>query len=74
MDSSRSLTFGYDPVDRLSRVTMAATAPGPLRREDYVFDTNGNRVSVERRANASYIRSKETQLAMRTTAVTNACS
>jgi hypothetical protein len=31
--------------DRLSRMDMAT---GAVRREDYAFDTNGNRMSVAR--------------------------
>lgn len=47
VDASRNLSFQYDSVDRLTRVDMAV---GALRREDYSFDANGNRLSVERRA------------------------
>jgi YD repeat-containing protein len=47
VDASRSQSFGYDPVDRLTRVDLQT---GAVRREDYAFDTNGNRMSVARRA------------------------
>lgn len=48
VDASRSLAFQYDSVDRLTRVDMQA---GAVRREDYSFDTNGNRLAVARRTN-----------------------
>lgn len=48
VDPSRSITFDYDPVDRLTRSDVAS---GSIRRQDFIHDLNGNRVRVERRAN-----------------------
>ena len=47
VDATRSVSYGYDAVDRLSQSVLAA---GSVRRQDFVFDTNGNRVRVEQRA------------------------
>jgi RHS repeat-associated protein len=41
LDATKSLSFAYDPVGRLKRVTAAS---GPMQRTDYVFDGNGNRL------------------------------
>ena len=46
MTAANSRTFTYDSVDRLTRVDLPS---GTTRREDYVFDTNDNRIRVERR-------------------------
>lgn len=48
VDPTRSVTYGYDPVDRL---TQSVLASGSIRRQDFVFDANGNRTRVEQRAN-----------------------
>jgi RHS repeat-associated protein len=47
VDPTRSVTFGYDSVGRLSQSVMAS---GSLRRQDFVHDLNGNRTRVEQRA------------------------
>ncbi len=47
LDASKTRSFGYDPVERLTR--MDGTV-GSFAREDYLHDDNGNRLSVERRA------------------------
>lgn len=47
--AANSRSFGYDSVDRLTRVDGGT---GGFAREDYVHDKNGNRTAVERRANA----------------------
>ena len=41
--------YVYDAMGRLSQ-SVAQT--GSIRREDYLFDLNGNRTSVEQRTNA----------------------
>jgi RHS repeat-associated protein len=41
LDATKSLSFAYDPVGRLKRVTAAS---GSMQRTDYVFDGNGNRL------------------------------
>lgn len=48
VDPTRSVTFGYDPVNRL---TQSVAASGSVRQQDFVFDVNGNRVRVEQRVN-----------------------
>lgn len=50
VDPTRSVTYGYDPVDRL---TQAVVATGSIRRQDFLFDANGNRTRVEQRADPS---------------------
>jgi RHS repeat-associated protein len=40
LDASKTLSFAYDPVGRMKRVTAAS---GDMQRTDYVFDGNGNR-------------------------------
>ncbi len=48
VDPTRSVTFAYDPVNRL---TQSVAASGSVRQQDFVFDLNGNRVRVEQRVN-----------------------
>ena len=48
VDPTRSITYGYDTVNRL---TQSVAASGSVRRQDFVFDLNGNRVRVEQRVN-----------------------
>lgn len=48
VDPTRSVSYGYDPVDRLNQSILAA---GSVRRQDFVHDLNGNRTRVEQRAN-----------------------
>jgi len=48
VDPTRSVTYGYDPVNRL---TQSVLASGSIRRQDFAFDANGNRTRVEQRAN-----------------------
>jgi RHS repeat-associated protein len=48
LDPTRSITYAYDPVGRL---TQSVAASGSVRRQDMVYDTNGNRVRVEQRVN-----------------------
>ena len=47
VDATRSITYGYDPVDRLSQSVLAS---GAIRRQDLVHDLNGNRTRLEQRA------------------------
>ncbi|MEN9855026.1 MAG: hypothetical protein RLZZ157_152 [Pseudomonadota bacterium] len=46
---ARSNQFAYDSVDRL---IAKFAQQGPYAREDYIYDTNGNRLRVERRVAA----------------------
>ena len=48
--AANSRSFGYDSVDRLTRVDGSA---GSFLREDYVHEKNGNRTAVERRTSVS---------------------
>jgi len=48
VDATRSVTYSYDPVNRL---TQSVLASGSIRRQDFVFDANGNRTRVEQRTN-----------------------
>jgi len=48
VDPTRSATYVYDPVNRLTRSVLAS---GSIRRQDFGFDLNGNRTGVEQRAN-----------------------
>jgi RHS repeat-associated protein len=48
VNPANSLTYGYDSVDRLTR--MDGTA-GAFARQDFLHDANGNRATVERRTN-----------------------
>jgi RHS repeat-associated protein len=50
VNAANSRSFGYDSVDRLTRVDGGS---GAFAREDYVHDKNGNRSAVERRTNTS---------------------
>lgn len=47
VDPARTLAYDYDAVDRLRKV-VAST--GSLKRQDIVYDLNGNRTRVEHRA------------------------
>jgi YD repeat-containing protein len=47
VDATRSTSFGYDGVERLTRIDGNLT--GGMKREDQVLEKNGNRVRVERR-------------------------
>ncbi len=55
---SRSTVYGYDPVDRLSRIDGALA--GGMAREDLLHDQNGNRTGVERRVSATDMLPSET--------------
>jgi YD repeat-containing protein len=57
LDGSKSRTFGYDPVERLTRMNGAV---GSFAREDYLHDDNGNRLSVERRSTVNAAAPAET--------------
>ena len=50
MNGANSRSFGYDSVDRLTRVDGGG---GGFAREDHIHDKNGNRTAVERRTNVS---------------------
>jgi RHS repeat-associated protein len=52
VDPARTITYGYDPVDRLTRSDLAS---GSIRRQDFIHDTNGNRIRVEQRTNPADI-------------------
>ena len=51
VDPARSTSFGYDPLERLTRID--GNLAGGMKREDHVHDPNGNRIRVERRALAT---------------------
>lgn len=57
LDSSKTRSFGYDPVERLTRMDGAV---GSFVREDYLHDDNGNRLLVERRATVAAATPAET--------------
>ncbi|MEO9131015.1 MAG: hypothetical protein ABI240_07385 [Sphingomonas sp.] len=46
VDPTRSVTYDYDPVSRLTKSVLAS---GSIRRQDFHFDANGNRTAVEQR-------------------------
>jgi len=48
LDPTRSVTYGYDSVGRL---TQSVASSGSVRRQDMVYDLNGNRLRVEQRTN-----------------------
>lgn len=50
VDPAKSVTFGYDGEDRLTRSDGQF---GGVGRYDYLFDKNGNRTGVEARTNAT---------------------
>ncbi|KTE85173.1 hypothetical protein ATE72_04755 [Sphingopyxis sp. HXXIV] len=50
VNPANSLAFGYDAVDRLTRMDGNA---GTFARQDFLHDANGNRTAVERRTNIS---------------------
>jgi YD repeat-containing protein len=68
VDATRSTGFGYDAVERLTRID--GNLSGGMKREDHVHDANGNRVRVERRALASDVTPANTDT-YTTTAGTN---
>lgn len=47
LDASKTRSFGYDPVERLTRMDGSVNG---FAREDYLHDDNGNRLAVQRRA------------------------
>ncbi len=57
LDASKTRSFGYDPVERLTRMDGAV---GSFAREDYIHDDNGNRLAVERRATVAAATPAET--------------
>ncbi|UKK86175.1 RHS repeat protein [Sphingopyxis sp. BSN-002] len=61
--SANSRSFGYDSVDRLTRVDSGGA---PFAREDYVHDKNGNRAAVQRRTNVADTAPAETDTYTRT--------
>lgn len=63
VNGTNSRSFGYDSVDRLTRVDGSS---GPFAREDYVHDKNGNRTAVERRTNATDTAAAESDAYVRT--------
>jgi RHS repeat-associated protein len=67
VDATRSASFVYDSMNRISRIDSAG---GAIRREDQVHDRGGNRVRVERRALASDVTPASTDT-YATTAGTN---
>jgi RHS repeat-associated protein len=48
VDPTRSVTYGYDAVGRL---TQSVLASGSARRQDLIYDTNGNPQRTELRTN-----------------------
>ena len=50
VDAAKSMAYEYDASGRLARSTAQT---GSYKREDYVYDFNGNRTQVERRTNAA---------------------
>lgn len=63
VNAANSRSFGYDSVDRLTRVDGGS---GAFAREDYVHDKNGNRSAVERRTNPSDTSPAESDVYTRT--------
>jgi len=63
VNAANSRSFGYDSIDRLTRVDGGS---GAFAREDYVHDKNGNRSAVARRTNASDIAPAESDTYART--------
>ena len=61
VDATRSVTFGYDSMNRLAR-TDAVT--GALKREDIAYDVNGNRTAITRRVNVGDARPAETDVTL----------
>jgi hypothetical protein len=51
VDATRSTTYGYDAVERITRID-GNLATG-IKREDHLHDVNGNRTVVERRTLAT---------------------
>jgi YD repeat-containing protein len=51
LDATKTRAYSYDAVDRLTRAVgdQSSGMLAAYRREDYVYDRNGNRVRVERR-------------------------
>jgi RHS repeat-associated protein len=52
VDPTRSVTYGYDAVGRLTQSVLAA---GSTRRQDLIYDTNSNLQRIELRANPADI-------------------
>ncbi|HEX7819335.1 MAG TPA: RHS repeat-associated core domain-containing protein [Sphingobium sp.] len=50
VDATRNVTYAYDATNRLNQ-TVAAS--GTVKRQDFIFDKNGNRITVEDRTNAA---------------------
>ena len=63
VNTANSRNFGYDSVDRLTRVDSSSA---PFAREDYIHDKNGNRTAVERRTNIGDATPAETDAYSRT--------
>jgi len=61
--SANSRSFGYDSLDRLTRVDSDGA---PFAREDYVHDKNGNRTAAQRRTNVGDATPAETDAYTRT--------
>lgn len=57
VNPANSLAFGYDAVDRLTRMDGSA---GTFARQDFLHDANGNRTAVERRTNVGDLTPAET--------------
>jgi len=55
LTASKTRTYAYDVIDRLTRTTgnLTGTSAGTYGREDFIYDKNGNRLKVERRATAT---------------------
>lgn len=61
--AANSRSFGYDSVDRLSRVDGGT---GSFAREDYLHDKNGNVTTVERRVNVADVSPAQSDVHART--------
>jgi RHS repeat-associated protein len=62
LDTTKTRAYSYDVIDRLTRTTgtLTGTAAGTYGREDFIYDKNGNRLKVERRATATALTPVET--------------
>ena len=50
VDASKNLAYQYDDAGRLNRTDLAS---GNIRRQDIVYDANGNRLRIEDRTSAA---------------------
>jgi RHS repeat-associated protein len=61
--AANSLAYSYDAAGRLTRTVAQA---GTYKREDLLYDANGNRTASERRANATDVTPAQTDSYLRT--------